>query len=607
MKNKVVGAVVGAALAALLVSACSSEGRPYGSDGGGAAGTSGSGPAENGGSASGGNLASAGDTASAGTSGGGPVGGSPAEGGAGGQGGLCEQLDCESCVGATPAPGTDCGECGTYVCNPDLTTTSCSDPKYNACGGCAELAGDPGTACGECGAYECAADKESVTCNDPGKNVCGGCGVLSNAPGSSCGDCGDWECTADKTGVQCSGLNANACGGCGALTNAPGAACGVCGKYECSTDKTTTTCKDPGKNACGGCTALTGTLNGACGNGGCGKLTCASDMNSLTCTGDVPNACGGCSTLTPAGAVKDGSCGTCGRKWACNPDRNSLSCVGTAPNVCGGCTPIGGTVGSPCGACSVTACASDKNSLECKSQCTGAQVCWTQLNQCKVPNCTAADSCGKSDGAGSTCTNSRGNCPDKPNTDDSCSGSTCAYVCTGLGFNRTLSCSTSQEPACGSWDFESNDPEEEGWFLTPDMPSNAARGSLYITTAPGPGAGTRSLALNIDGTTGDTNASISIDFCPGGALATGIFGVFHARVWFAPSDNKGGLAGPGYTYLNDGAGTSVGGNDVNCPAGEWFDVPSRDIEGVSVKRAEVSISGIEGHKGVLYFDNIHFD
>jgi len=115
-----------------------------------------------------------------------------------------------------------------------------------------------------------------------------------------------------------------------------------------------------------------------------------------------------------AGAsCQDGECGSCGN----------------AQNVCGGCGVIAGTLGASCGACSVTACASDKNSLVCNSQCSGAQVCVSGLNQCKTPDCSAADSCGKSDGAASTCTNTKGNCLVKPNSTGQCAGASCAYTC----------------------------------------------------------------------------------------------------------------------------------------------------------------------------------
>jgi len=618
MKNQVVGALVVGVVAAFVASACGSKERSFGTDGKaggqGNAGTSGSGPERGGSHANGGSPASGGRPSTAGMAGDGVVvGGSSAEGGAGGAsgggdaGGTCQGADCATCVGASPAPGTQCGECGKYVCNPDKVTTSCADPKHNACGGCAELVAAPGAACGSCGKYECAADKESVKCNDPGKNACGGCGTLASAPNSSCGSCGNWVCTADKTSVQCSGVNANACGGCGTLANAPGAACGQCGKYACSADKASTTCSDPGKNACGGCTVLTGTLNAACGTTGCGKLTCSADKESLTCTGDVANACGGCnSTLTPAGATKDASCGTCGRTWACNADKNSLSCAGTMPNVCGGCTAITGSVGAACGACSVTACSTDKNSLVCNSQCTASQVCVQGLNQCKTPDCSASNSCGMSDGAGGICTNTKGKCPAKPNATGSCSGSSCVYVCQSSHFAGTLSCSTPSEPACGSWDFESNTPE--GWYVNTAAGGNAASGAVFATTPPGTGAGSHSLAVNIDGTKANASyVTLSVNLCPGSAAATGIAGAFHVSVWFKPTDANGAPSGPGYTYLSNGSNTVVGGGDYNTPANTWFDIPSSYVMSVSVSRVDVSVGGLDGHKGVLYIDNAYFD
>ena len=168
-----------------------------------------------------------------------------------------------------------------------------------------------------------------------------------------------------------------------------------------------------------------------------------------------------------------------------------------------------------------------------------------------------------------------------------------------------MSCSTAAEPACGTWDFESK--TAEGWALdasaygTHDA-ADKTKG-LYLATPPGSGAGSYSLALDVDGATGKEGTAIVIALCPGSAAASGIYGKFHASVWWKPSDGKGKLGGPGYAY----ATPSVGGQDVNCPAGEWFDVPTQDIGGVNVTHIGVSIGGIEGHKGTLYFDNIYFE
>lgn len=144
--------------------------------------------------------------------------------------------------------------------------------------------------------------------------------------------------------------------------------------------------------------------------------------------------------------------------------------------------------------------------------------------------------------------------------------------------------------------------------MNPDLFGSAASGSLYRAAPPGGGAayGSWSLAVNVDGTQGGGNVGITVDFC-GSALATGIQGALHAMIWFKPTDGGGGLGGPGYTSLDDGNGSGIGGNDVNCPAGEWFDAPSRAVMGASMKTAYVTVGGIEGRKGVLYFDNIHFD
>ncbi len=144
--------------------------------------------------------------------------------------------------------------------------------------------------------------------------------------------------------------------------------------------------------------------------------------------------------------------------------------------------------------------------------------------------------------------------------------------------------------------------------MIPGIASDAVSGGLSVATPPGGGTtyGQRSLALNVDGTTGGTNAGIKVEFC-GGSLATGIFGVLHAMIWFKPTDGGGALAGPGYLYLYDNSTSIVGGDDTNTPANGWFEVHSHGVMGASVKHAELTVSGISGRKGVLYFDNIYFD
>jgi hypothetical protein len=170
---------------------------------------------------------------------------------------------------------------------------------------------------------------------------------------------------------------------------------------------------------------------------------------------------------------------------------------------------------------------------------------------------------------------------------------------------KTLSCSTAAEPACGTWNFESS--TAEGWRLDTSVwgvndAADKVKG-LYLAAPPGAGAGSYSLALDVDGSTGKNGTTIVVDLCPGSAAATGISGKFHASVWWKPSDSKGGLGGPGYAYLLP----QGGGTDVNCPAGVWFDVPTQPVAGANITNVGVSLGGIDGHKGTLYFDNIYFE
>jgi len=213
-----------------------------------------------------------------------------------------------------------------------------------------------------------------------------------------------------------------------------------------------------------------------------------------------------------------------------------------------------------------------------------------------------------SDGAGGICTNTQGKCLAKPNTAVACSGSTCVYSCNPGYFASTLSCSTPSQPACGSWNFESN--TTEGWTLDTNNSSNnnAASGALYLATPPGTGAGAHSLAVNVDGTNVvGGHVTVRLDFCPGAAPATGIQGAFHASIWFKPTDGNGNPSGPGYTYLSNGGAGVGGGADYNTPAGMWFQIQTDNAQGANVSHVDVSVDGLAGHKGVLYFDNMHFD
>ena len=81
---------------------------------------------------------------------------------------------------------------------------------------------------------------------------------------------------------------------------------------------------------------------------------------------------------------------------------------------------------------------------------------------------------------------------------------------------------------------------------------------LYLAAPPGAGAGSWSLAVDVDGSNGKSGTTIALQLCAGSAPATGLDGKFHATVWWKPSDSNGQLGGPGYAYLS-GPGVNVGG------------------------------------------------
>jgi hypothetical protein len=140
---------------------------------------------------------------------------------------------------------------------------------------------------------------------------------------------------------------------------------------------------------------------------------------------------------------------------------------------------------------------------------------------------------------------------------------------------------------------------------------NVAKGFVMpLPAPPGGGAayGAHSLAVNVDATGDDYGfVTIGLDFCPGGAVANGIQGAFHALVWFKPGDATTVGGGPADVVVGGGSGT-VAEKDTAWTTTGWSDVPSDYVGGViSVKHVDVTVAGIAQRKGTLYFDNMHFD
>jgi hypothetical protein len=259
-------------------------------------GTSATGGAAGSGGALEGEAGSAGETAdgsagragaAAGSGGVGDIGGrGNDQAGTAGQGGCStdEVNTCGGCSVLNSPPGTNCGDCGTFVCD-GTDAVVCADPGQNACGGCGVLSAEPGDDCGDCGSVACDG-AEAVVCDDPGQNACGGCSVLGAEPEAGCGDCGTVVCDGADA-VVCDDPGQNTCGGCSVLSAEPEAECGDCGTVVCD-GPDAVVCQNPDENACGGCTELPNEPGEPCGS--CGTVVCR-DADTVQCDTSLCSTC----------------------------------------------------------------------------------------------------------------------------------------------------------------------------------------------------------------------------------------------------------------------------------------------------------------------------
>jgi len=279
---------------------------------------------------------------------------------------------------------------------------------------------------------------EGCTCEDGAVQSCGPAAVGICKPGKSTCSGGSWgSCVgAVVAGTRlCASAADNDCDG-----KADNELDNVC---VCSpTDNRT-------------CNSHAGDGKGICH---AGTQTCAVASNGASshwgdCTGYVgPLPADRCDVKgddSNCDGTKNGGC-TC-----VLGDSSTCGQIYTSKGVCAGialsCLSSGKwPTQAACAATSAELCSADGKDENCNGQVN--ENCCPAL-QCGVTCCGAAP----------------------PNTTPGCSGQACTSLCT-----TPLSCSNSSGQHCGSWNFESGDPQFEGWRVDGSHPDSIAS-SLYYS------------------------------------------------------------------------------------------------------------------------------
>jgi hypothetical protein len=116
---------------------------------------------------------------------------------------------------------------------------------------------------------------------------------------------------------------------------------------------------------------------------------------------------------------------------------------------------------------------------------------------------------------GSSCVDCR-----QPNANVSCAPSGGAAACSNTCIGTTLTACgvTGGKPSCGSWDFESGDPNNEGWAVDNALngTQSAQSGPVHLSTGFA-AKGTHSLAIPFNGDGINTNTvNVEVSLCAGG-------------------------------------------------------------------------------------------
>jgi hypothetical protein len=407
----------------------------------------------------------------------------------------CGATTCDSST--CPAAGT-----GTLVCQGTTCVIGTCGAGTKKCGGnCAPTdanngCGDP-TRCTACAANETCTGTPVTSCQCVPNNVAACAGKACGSATNNCGQvipCTNTcippaVCNGGSAGVNGCGCTANNVAAC--MGKACGPAVNNCGQAIPCPD----TCRAP--ETCNGGTA---------GVNGCG---CAPIPMTTVCAGKcgaVANGCGTSYTCTcPTGQL----CGTTGA--CCTPIPMATACAGKCGAVANGCgmnytctCPTGQVCGATGACCTpipmATACAGKCGAvangcgMNYTCTCPGTQVCGgnNMPGVCCTPQSKLQACAGKACGTvreicGTTiaCDNA---CVTLANTTTTCSATNqCVRGCAAGAV--PLSCSTATNPACGRWDFETNN--SEGWFAD-GSPSAPRVNALHASS------GFQSLAVVFD-------------------------------------------------------------------------------------------------------------
>jgi len=586
---------------------------------------------------------------------------------------ICTPTGCgNSCPAATP---TLCG--GSCV---DLN----SDPKH--CGDCARACSQPtsgGNATCEqktctlhclagyhaCGTSQCASDTDATQCEGP---ACHACAASAT---------GDPQCTGNACGLTCHSGYHSCKGACVTDTDPAncGSGCITCpgpvsgpGMPLCSGGGCTFTCNQ-GYHACGNSCFLNTDPN-HCGDSACtpcngppsnGAAVCSGGNCGIGCN-NLYHACGNncvsnatyCSGCTACFVPANGS-QTCnasgGCDVACSTGYHTCNgdCISNTGTTCGGCTPCPGPAHgngmqscTGVGACDVTCnvgyhkcggdCWSDTDASHCGTSCavcSGSQICYLGTT-CKAADCTAANSCGQSDGIGGNCNDGRGKCSASgvhcvgpnctcdttscgglqqccgstccsapgPNMNVACNGASCVSSCNG---GTTVTCSNGSRP-CGTWSFESN--STEGWQKAVESQG---------TETPGVSSGHQhsgTFALTFPYVTGsDGYLDITVTPCTGSlaTVNTGISGFLYLDgpvPLFNGSPSNFDVTFHYYFGANPGAQDYFESEINAVPVGTPFNVrgasgllPRTDIHHINI---EVHVLSETAWSGTAYLDDV---
>jgi hypothetical protein len=252
---------------------------------------------------------------------------------------------------------------------------------------------------------------------------------------------------------------------------------------------------------------------------------------------------------------------------------NDNNCSGTFHD---GCTCVNGQT-QGCGTCGTTTCVVGQWSTNCTGQCIQPRPTCTN-NMCVCQGTTCNNQCVDTTSDKQNCGMCGRACADRFDATASCSGSTCVFQCTS---GHRLVCSTSTQPACASWSFESG---LENWTVSPGASMSSSTSQAFT--------GTHSLAVIV--TVQDSNnhlsaAAIYTQLCPPGAAAISLAGKdLHFRVMVQRDPNSPALlsasANP-ETFDGDGTIARYIPNldQQLLPEGTWV--------------------AVDGHPGSTSFDN----